>query len=188
MYNHINGTHISQGTFNIYDGAAVDSKTDKTIIMRAYKYDGRLHYEQPLTLNEKSENHLVLEGAKGRELIHHTRGKTFRFNESTLEFFFTDRWYTAALIFDDNGNVIYVYCNIALPCRISDETVEFTDLDVDVVVKDGRIEVIDIDEFEEHKIKYKYGKDLEKKVFEAVETVIEDITFGNYPFNRDILK
>lgn len=38
---------------------------------------------------------------------------------------------------------------------------EFIDLDVDVVVKNGRIEVVDIDEFEENKNKYGYSKELE---------------------------
>lgn len=159
----------------------------KAIIMKAYKFDGRLHYEQTLELFEKFDNHVVLKGVKGRELIHHTRNSVFKFDKNTLEYFFTDRWYTAAIIFDDNGNVVHVYCNIALPCTILEHSVEFVDLDVDVVVRNGKIEVIDIDEFEEHKILYKYDEELEKKIFIAVDTVKTDITKGNYPFDRDIL-
>lgn len=161
---------------------------EKTIIMKAYKYDKRLHYEQPLQLYKKYDNHVVLSGAKGRELTHYTRDAVYKFEQETFEYFFTDRWYTAALVFDDDGNVVHVYCNIALPCEISEKTVEFIDLDVDVVVRDGKIKVIDIDEFEEHKILYGYSKDLEKKVFEAVDRVKYDISNGNYPFNRNILK
>ena len=163
-------------------------KKEKTIIMKAFKYDGKLHYEQPLQLHTKFDSHVVLNGAKGRELTHYTRDAVYRFDQETFEYFFTDRWYTVALVFDDNGNVVQVYCNIALPCKISEETVEFIDLDIDVVVRGGIMEVIDIDEFEEHKLLYGYSKNLQKKVFEAVDRVKNDISRGNYPFDRDILK
>lgn len=163
-------------------------KKEKTIIMKAFKYDGKLHYEQPLQLYRKADNHVVLSGAKGRELTHYTRDAVYKFDQETFEYFFTDRWYTAALVFDDNGKVVHVYCNIALPCKITEEEVEFIDLDVDVVVRDGIIEVIDIDEFEEHKLRYGYSKDLQKRVFEAVDRVKSDIIRGNYPFDRNILK
>ena len=163
-------------------------KKEKMYTMKAYKYDGALHYEQPLKLKERFDDHIVLEGAIGRKLIHYTRKTTFKFEAETYEYFFTDRWYTAAIVFDENRNVVHVYCNIALPCKIAEDTVEFIDLDVDVVVRDGIMEVIDIDEFEEHKELYGYGIELERKVFEAVDQVEKDITEGNYPFNRNILK
>lgn len=162
-------------------------KEKTAYMMKAYKYDGKLHYEQPLTLYERFDNHVVLRGAKGRELIHHTRDKVFKFDKETYEYFFTDRWYTAAIVLDGNGNTVHVYCNIALPCTITEDTVEFIDLDVDVIVRDGKIEVIDLDEFEDHKIIYKYDKNIERKVFIAVDNVKNDIIEKKYPFNRDIL-
>ena len=161
---------------------------NKIYIMRAYKYDGRLHYEQPLRLKEKRPDHVVLEGEIGRELIHHTRDAVYKFDAETYEYFFDDRWYTAALVFDKNRNIVHVYCNIALPCTINKDSVEFVDLDVDVIVRNGILEVVDIDEFEEHKKIFGYGRELEEKVFEAVERVKKDITEGNYPFDRDILR
>ena len=189
VYNHINGTLFSIIRLIYITGDDVtDIKMRKKYTMKAYKYDGRLHYEQPLQLKEKFDNHIVLEGAIGRELIHYTRETVFKFDAETYEYFFTDRWYTAALVFDDERKVIHVYCNIAIPCEIKEDTVEFIDLDVDVIVRDGVIEVVDLDEFEEHKKLYGYGKELENKVFNTVEIVKRDITEGNYPFNRDILK
>jgi protein associated with RNAse G/E len=189
MYNNINGTKFySRRLIYITGDIVADKKTNKMYTMKAYKYDGRLHYEQPLQLKQKFDNHIVLKGAIGRELIHYTRDTVFKFDAKTYEYFFTDRWYTAALVFDNDRNVVHVYCNIAFPCEIKDDAVEFIDLDVDVIVRDGNLEVVDIDEFEEHKKLYGYEKDLEKRVFEAVDQVKMDITEGNYPFNRDILK
>jgi protein associated with RNAse G/E len=156
--------------------------------MKAYKYDGRLHYEQRLSYVSFRDKCLELRGSKGRKLHHYTRDDVYTFDKETLEYFFEDRWYTAALVFDDDGNVVHVYCNIAYPARINQDIVSFIDLDVDVVVIDGRIKVIDVDEFNEHKAIYGYGKELEEKVFEAVERVKTDIRNENYPFDRKILR
>ncbi|MFO7611219.1 MAG: DUF402 domain-containing protein [Clostridia bacterium] len=157
---------------------------NKTYVMKAYKYDGRLHYEQPLQLEGRFHDHLVLKGAGGRKLTHYTRDAVYTFHEESKEFFFLKRWYTAALIYGDGGAVEYVYCNIAVPCRITDETVEFIDLDVDVVVKNGRIEVLDMDEFEEHKSKYGYKENLVAKVMQTVDELKKHISDGDYPFEE----
>ncbi len=161
--------------------------SDKTYTMKAYKYDGRIHYEQELDFVSRENEVLTLAGKKGRQLKHHTRNAIFSFDKNTLEYFFTDRWYTAALVFDEEGRVVQVYCNISKPAEIDDNIVSFVDLDVDVIVKDGKIEVIDIDEFEEHKVLYGYGEVIEKKVFETVELVKNNILKKRFPFNRDIL-
>jgi protein associated with RNAse G/E len=162
-------------------------KTDMTYIMRAHKYDGRIHYEQELNFVGFENGVLTLAGEKGRKLKHYTRDAVYTFNERTLEYFFTDRWYTAALVFDDTGKVVHVYCNIALPAEITGNVVGFVDLDVDVIVKDGRIDVVDIDEFEEHSILFGYGQDIEKRVFETVELVKSNIINREFPFDREIL-
>ncbi|MBN1623380.1 MAG: DUF402 domain-containing protein [Clostridia bacterium] len=161
--------------------------TNRTYVMRAHKYDGRIHYEQELNFVGYENGVLTLAGEKNRELKHYTRDAVITFKERTLEYFFKDRWYTAALVFDDCGRVVHVYCNIALPGDITDNIVSFVDLDVDVIVKNGCIEVIDIDEFEEHKILYGYGEEIEKKVFETVEVVKNAIISGEFPFDREIL-
>jgi hypothetical protein len=129
----------------------------------------------------------VLKGEKGRKLKHYTRGKVFEFDKETREYFFSDRWYTAALVYDEDGKVEHVYCNIAKPGVISETSVEFVDLDVDVIVRDRQISIIDIDEFNENKVFYGYGRKLEEKVMEAAEEVVEHIKNGVYPFDKEIL-
>lgn len=161
--------------------------TENTYTMKAYKFDGRLHYEQTLYLVSHKDGVLTLAGRKGRKLKHYTRDAVYTFDKNTLEYFFEDEWFTAALIFDDEGNVEQVYCNIAFPSEVKDDVVSFIDLDVDVLVKNGRIEVVDIDEFEEHKVIYKYGQKIEKKVFETVEQLKKRINEGKFPFDRKIL-
>ena len=156
--------------------------------MKAYKNDGRIHYEQELRLIEEYNGHVVLSGDIGRQLKHYTRQAVYTFDKETLEYFFADRWYTAALVFGEDGEIVHVYCNIAFPCNISEGLVEFTDLDVDVIVRDGQIEVVDVDEFEAHRGIYNYDDELERKVFAAVDRVKKDIVQRNYPFDRDILR
>ncbi|MBN2558252.1 MAG: DUF402 domain-containing protein [Clostridia bacterium] len=188
-FDKIQGTksHIER-QINIRAGLMENTNIEnKTYTMKAYKYDGRLHYEQPLQLEGRFRDHLVLSGAGGRKLTHYTRDAVYTFRETSREFFFLDRWYTAALVYGGHGEVQYVYCNIAVPCRITDETVEFVDLDVDVIVRAGRIEVLDMDEFEENRSKYGYEESLVARVLQAVDEVKSDILERAYPFEDVVL-
>lgn len=166
----------------------IENEKEKKIVMKAYKFDGTLHYEQTLEFLKKDQNHIVLKGNIGRKLKHYTRKKVFEFDKETKEYFFKDRWYTAALVYNEKGKIIHVYCNIAKPSVIKDNSVEFVDLDVDVLVQNGKIKIIDMNEFNENKEIYGYGKELEIKVLETVQLVVEHIEKGVYPFTDDILK
>ncbi|MFO7637497.1 MAG: DUF402 domain-containing protein [Clostridia bacterium] len=155
------------------------------MIMRSLKYDQRPHYEQELEFVEQSGNHLLLRGRKGRILTHHTRGEEYTFDKNTFEYFFPDRWYTAALVLDERMEATYLYCNIAMPARIGRDRVEFVDLDVDVILEDGEIRVVDLDEYEHNRASYGYPEEVQRKVTETVEVLKRDIQEKRFPFNGD---
>ncbi len=151
--------------------------------MKAYKYDGALHYEQPLELFEVNKKYIALKGHIGRELTHYTRDTVYTFDKETIEYFFFDKWYTAAFVFNDESICDYVYCNICLPSTLANQVVSFIDLDIDVIYYKGEVKVVDIDEFEEHLITYKYPKKTIAKVKEVTEEVILAIKSKKFPFN-----
>jgi len=66
-----------------------------------------------------------------------------------IETFFSDRWYNIFEIFDHTtGDFKAYYCNIGHLAQIGDETVEYRDLALDLVVlPDGRQFVLDEKEF-----------------------------------------
>lgn len=156
----------------------------KHITMKAYKYNNKLHYESAMQLVEKHAHLKILYGAPKRTLKHYTRGKEFVFDEQSLEFYFNNRWYTVACVIDLEGVVNYYYCNIALPCFFTENEVGFVDLDLDVIIQsDMSYEVVDRDEFEEHKVLFGYPRDLIENTEKALQELIRDIETRKFPFN-----
>jgi len=154
--------------------------------MKAYKYDNKIHYEQPLTLYEKKDNYIALKGEIGRKLKHYTRNDIYTFDKRTIEYFFEDKWYTASFTFNSKGICDYIYCNICFPSKITENEVSFIDLDIDIIYEEGQTKVIDIDEFEAHKIKYKYPQKIIDKVLITIEELKKDIKEKNHPFGQYI--
>jgi len=151
--------------------------------MKAYKHDNKLHYEQPLSFYKREDNYIALKGKAGRTLTHYTRNTTFLFDKNTIEYFFTDRWYTSAFVFNKQGICDYIYCNICFPSKIDNNVVSFIDLDIDVIYDKGQIIVVDQDEFEAHQIKYHYSKETIKKVIKTTKEVQQAIENKSFPFN-----
>ena len=66
-----------------------------------------------------------------------------------IETFYADRWYNIFEIYDrDDGGLKGWYCNIGLPAEITDGTVSYVDLALDLWVSaDGHQTVLDEEEF-----------------------------------------
>ncbi|HEX8991649.1 MAG TPA: DUF402 domain-containing protein [Anaerolineales bacterium] len=75
-------------------------------------------------------------------------------NDRFVETFYDDRWYNIFEIYDrDDGRLKGWYCNVGRPAVLSDGTVSYMDLAIDLWVSpDGRQTVLDRDEFEALKI------------------------------------
>ncbi|HSG25358.1 MAG TPA: DUF402 domain-containing protein [Anaerolineales bacterium] len=78
------------------------------------------------------------------EIILH-RGDRF------VETYFTDRWYNIFEIFaHDTGALKAYYCNIGYPAQITDGSVSYRDLALDLLIlPDGRQVLLDEDEFQQ---------------------------------------
>lgn len=160
---------------------------DRTVIMESYKYDGRLHYRQPLRVVQQLPGHWVLHGEPGRILQHLTRQANFCMEKPTLEFFWNDRWYTVAVIWDENGSIYQYYCNIAMPARFYGDRVRFVDLDLDIVCgADLKPEIIDEEEFVRHARYYGYPTRVIAQCARAIRQLFEAMKEGKYPFNGSI--
>jgi len=74
----------------------------------------------------------------------------FKQNDRFVETFYTDRWYNIFEIYDrDDGRLKGWYCNVGRPAVLSDDTVSYVDLALDLWVSaDGKQTVLDQDEFD----------------------------------------
>ena len=76
---------------------------------------------------------------------------TLKENDRFVETFYTDRWYNIFEIYDrDDGKLKGWYCNIGKPAALTDSTVSYVDLALDLWISpDGKQTVLDEDEFDD---------------------------------------
>ncbi len=95
-----------------------------------------------------------------------------------------DRWWIASFYAPENAE-IDIYVDIATPAVWLSEThVTSVDLDLDVVRWriDGRIEIADEDELEEHTALYGYPNDIVQRARETAAEIVDGISARSEPF------
>lgn len=101
------------------------------------------------------------------------KGRSHPFATEQMHVYWTDRWYN---VWAGNRNPgRQLYCNVAMPPTIDLDNgiLRFVDLDIDVALyHDGRINVFDDDEFEQHRRKYAYPADVVAQSLAAREALI----------------
>ena len=131
------------------------------------KWGDRPHYRGEVEVLGEDEFGLWMWGAAGRNIY---RGDDVVF-VSTLDALTLcppDAWWHLAWWIGHDEVELYV--NINTPARFEPHRVVAVDLDLDVVrLCDGRVEIVDRDEFEEHQVLYGYPAD----VIEATEAAAQ---------------
>ena len=139
----------------------------------AQKYDKRLHYTWQAVLLDDDGQQLRLASVVGGKLVHYTRGieeVTQRRSDLT---FWRQRWYNVFTNYHEDGTLRYFYCNVAMPPVIEDSTVSYVDLDLDVqVLPDGSFRILDMDEFEQHRVRYGYPDWVQTNALRAVNDIL----------------
>jgi protein associated with RNAse G/E len=111
-------------------------------------YSGSNVWEYSGNLLERNGNKVIISAHFDREntivdkLILKPRDKF-------IETYYLDKWYNIYEIHDrENNSVKAWYCNISFPAEISGDTLNFKDLELDLLIyPDGSQKVLDIDEF-----------------------------------------
>jgi protein associated with RNAse G/E len=99
-----------------------------------------------------------------------------------------DDWFLAHFWIDHPEVEIYV--DICGPAEWSPDKVSVIDLDFDVIrwnaAKGGHVELVDADEFEEHRVTLSYPEALETGARRAASEVLDRVTRGDAPFDLAI--
>lgn len=84
--------------------------------------------------------------------------------------------------FTDGGS-FDLYCDVVTPISLGPAGALMVDLDLDVVRwEDGRVEVLDEDEFAEHRVLYGYPDDVCARAEEVAAELARSIVAGEPPF------
>ncbi|WP_172256569.1 DUF402 domain-containing protein [Saccharibacillus deserti] len=154
--------------------------------LHALKYGGIAHYDWEMELLGEREGCLIVEGAPGRSLKHHTKGQTFTVPHASLEVYALEEGFTVSFDIAD-GRVVSIYCNVSQPCVRSGEEVSFVDLDLDLLWNEREgWHVVDEDEFEDNRGRLGYPDELTRFAQRSLRDLQERAHQGKFPFDGSL--
>jgi protein associated with RNAse G/E len=153
------------------------------VVIESRKYDGRLHRTWPARLVSEEGTLVVVEGVFEEQIVHTNLG-VIEAGTRSLEFYWTDRWYSVFRFHRPGGELRNFYCNVNAPASFDGRTLGFVDFDIDLLVApDFSYTVLDEDEFAEHAERLKYPADTRRKALAAVRELIELVERREFPFD-----
>lgn len=155
----------------------------KPFTINSKKFDGTIHRSWKCELIQRTDSLLIFYGVFDKEIIHSKLG-IIKPGTISYEYYWLDKHFNVFSFFEPTGEFRNYYCNINTPPTIIENTLEYIDLDIDIIVwKDFKIEIIDAEEFSEHMILYDYPVNTIIRVNEAVEQLKIMIINRTFPFN-----
>lgn len=162
--------------------AAVPTEPFGTLVRVEYtKYDGSPHRGYP-AVRLGDDEHGTWLGVPGPEFIEATGAMEFKYQDPYVLLVPRDAWWTA--MFNTPGRRTEVYCDIATPATWSPNHVHFADLDLDVRRRrdTGVVELLDEEEFEEHRRQFGYPEEVIAEARAAAGWLVTALSTGAQPF------
>jgi protein associated with RNAse G/E len=153
------------------------------ITVRSLKYDMQVRRTWTCELVSQTGSLAMAVGVFEEAVKHPGLGHISRGTVSH-EYYWTDKWQNVFRFHEPDGRFRNFYCNVAMPAVITDDAIEYVDLDIDVVVwLDSRYEVLDRDDFERNAKKYCYPIDVIEKAEQSLTDLIGAIEGRDFPFS-----
>ena len=147
------------------------------------KYDGSLHRRVCMRRLGTDAYGTWLGAAAGTVVHADTQGFSYRTRHTTLRLVPADDWWCA--IFFARPSEWDVYCDITTPAQWTDSNeVTMVDLDLDVLRhRNGRrVELLDSDEFDEHRVRFGYPDDVVEHATAAARRIHLALVDRTEPF------
>ena len=156
------------------------SENGAEIQIHSYKHDGHLHrvWENNFVL-KRTES--VVIGANDKTQVIESDGRAWVTREPAIFYFHTDYWFNVIGMVRSDG--IHYYCNISSPYIFEQGTLKYIDYDLDVrIYPDMTFELLDEDEYAEHKEQMKYPDLLEPILYQNLDQLYVWIRQRKGPF------
>ena len=142
------------------------------ITVNSRKYDGTIRRTWQCEIIETRGSLLRLVG-EFEDDVRHTDLGHIRKGTVSYEFYWLDRWYNVFRFHEPSGELRNYYCNISMPPTFENHTLDYVDLDIDVLVApDLSYVVLDRDDFERSAEVFGYSPELRAKVESTIEELI----------------
>ena len=150
------------------------------------KYDGSLHWHHAMR-HLGDDAHGVWLGAPAGTPIQRGSEPPVILEQPWVQLIPAgDQWWSAA--FNGEPAPTAIYCDIGTPARwVNRAEVTMVDLDLDVARRraDGRVLLLDEDEFAEHQVRYGYLAEVIRQAKQAAAWLLAAISAGGEPFATD---
>lgn len=137
-------------------------KVGSKFIIHGYKHNGKLYktWDEAIYIGETDEFYVF---GNNKVEVSKSYGQSWRTKDPAVLFFFKNEWFNVIAQLKKTG--LFFYCNIASPVIIEEKekVIKFIDYDLDLrIFPDGTYKILDKSEYELHKRKMNYSKDLDE--------------------------
>lgn len=156
------------------------------IKVNSRKYDNSIHKSWTGELISLKDDLIKIKAIFDKDIDHPSLGFI---NKQTIayEYFWLNKWFNIFRFHQPDGKLRNWYCNICVPPTYSDCTIDYVDLDIDIVVwPDFKHEILDLDEFESNTNYYNYSPSIRTKALETMKEIVTAIKKRQFPFEYGI--
>ena len=154
-----------------------------TVTINSRKFDGAIHRSWKAEKLSETDELLTFAG-EFEQQINHLHLGVIRPKTLSYEFYWKNQWFNVFRFHEPEGDLRNYYCNINLPPVFDGSVLDYIDLDIDVLVwKDYSFEILDLDEFETHALKYNYSEELRRRVDSSLRELLQRIQNRAFPFD-----
>lgn len=159
----------------------------QSITINARKFDGKIHRSWQAELIEQRSSLLIFVGEFAEEVKHPNLG-VIRRGTLSYEYYWLNRWYNVFRFHHPNGELRNFYCNINMPPVFENQSLDYVDFDIDVLIwNDFSHEILDLEEFKENTVKYRYPPKVIEKVYQSLDEILRLLKNRKFPFATEII-
>jgi protein associated with RNAse G/E len=154
-----------------------------TFTINSRKYDQKIRKSWKCRFIEQVDSMMVFIGEFDEDVAHPGLGPIARGTVSR-EYYWLDRWYNIFRFSEPDGKFRNFYCNVAMPPDVVGETLDYIDLDIDLIVwPDKTVETLDEDDFAANSARFNYPESVKMNAFSAVQELRHLIEIRQFPFD-----
>lgn len=164
-----------------FDKSSRGPREGDFITIKSYKHDGSLHRTWRDTMVLKTSENAII-GLNDHTLVTEDDGRRWVTREPAIVYFHKKYWFNIIAMLREDG--VSYYCNMASPHIIDQEALKYIDYDLDIkVFKDGEKRLLDVEEYETHRKKMGYSREIDYILKEHVKILVDWINHAKGPFS-----
>lgn len=153
------------------------------IIVNSRKLSGRIHRSWEASLIYRCNDLIILDG-RFSETVEHRELGIIEKDTISIEYFWLNRWFNVFRFQHPDGGFRNFYCNINTPPTLCGNVLDYTDLEIDVLVDANYCcRILDQDEFSQMSEEYNLSARFKIRVEQTISQLLNQIKDRKFPFS-----